>query len=90
MDLLVDAQVVAAGVGRGMTLKLRFAAPRPASVGASDWAVEPYEVPSTGDDAVRVLAWLRDRASDLDAASDPEVEAMVAEAERRAEEGGRS
>jgi len=52
MALLVDALVEPAKV------TLKFAAPSPASVGASDWSVEPYEVTLRGADADVAARWL--------------------------------
>ena len=61
MALLVDALVVVQD-GAAQAVTLKFAAPSPASVGASDWSAKPHEVLLKGMAAQAVADWLDDRA----------------------------
>jgi hypothetical protein len=65
MALLVDAQVVVKD-GAVEAITLKFAAPSPASVAASDWTVKPHEVLLRGMAAQAVASWLEDRAGGID------------------------
>jgi hypothetical protein len=64
MALLVDAQVVIKE-GEAKAVTLKFAAPSPAGVVASDRSVEPYQFAVVGQDAATVADWLEDRAGGL-------------------------
>jgi hypothetical protein len=57
MANLIEADMIDAK-GGGHVLVLKFVAPMPASVGASDWTVEPYEVRLTGENATAAFEWL--------------------------------
>lgn len=53
MDLLIEAHI------QDLTrVVLKFAAPSPAGVGASDWSVGPYEVKLVGLDGHEAARWL--------------------------------
>jgi hypothetical protein len=57
MDLLVRAERVRKSEP-SEKLTLQFSAPSPASVGASDWSIEPFTVHLAGEDAAEAIDWL--------------------------------
>jgi hypothetical protein len=57
MDLLVRAERVRKSEP-SKKLTLQFSAPSPASVGASDWSIEPFTVHLAGEDAAEAIEWL--------------------------------
>jgi hypothetical protein len=58
MDLLVEADIVPVLNGKDLDVGLKFSGPQPASVGASDWVIECYEVRLRGEDAKAAMEWL--------------------------------